>query len=244
MIQLEQVTKEYGSVRAVDRVSFRVRPGEVVGFLGPNGAGKSTVLKMISTWLLPTEGRLEVAGFDARTDPLAIRRSIGYLPEHNALYETMRVRRMLEFAARMRRLDRSQRRDRSAWVVERCGLEEVWNKRIHECSKGYRQRLGLALAILHDPRVLLLDEPTHGLDPVQVDQFLGFLRELAPERAILFSSHILSEVAAVSDRMLVIQRGRLLCDETVEQMRRSAGEQGSSLEQAILDLVRSAGDRG
>jgi ABC-2 type transport system ATP-binding protein len=240
MIQVEHVTKRYGATLAVDDVSFRVERGEVVGFLGPNGAGKSTVLRMLSTWLLPDAGSVSVAGHDTRREPLGARRALGYLPEHNALYETMRVDRFLAFVGRMHGLEGARREERTRWVVEACQLGSVLAKRIQHCSKGFRQRLGLAAALIHDPPVVLLDEPTHGLDPLQVALFLEFVRELARAHAVLFSTHVLAEAVAVSDRLLVIHAGRLLLDAPVGEMRERARGQGRTLEEELLELVRAA----
>ncbi|MGH7150463.1 MAG: ABC transporter ATP-binding protein [Planctomycetota bacterium] len=241
MIRVEHVTKRYGSTLAVDDVSFVVGPGEVVGFLGPNGAGKTTVLKMISTWLPPDAGRIEVADFDVEGSPLAVRRNLGYLPEHNALYEGMRVDRLLAFIGRARGLEGTRLRERLEWAVAKCALEAVTGKRVHQCSKGYRQRIGVAAALLHDPPVLVLDEPTHGLDPVQVVAFRDFLRALRPGRAILFSSHILSEVAAISDRILVIHLGKLLEDAPVAELEAKARAAGRDLEGHVLEIVKAKG---
>ncbi len=243
MINVQNVTKWYGPTLAVDSVSFEVKAGEVVGFLGPNGAGKSTVLKMISTWLPPTSGRLEVAGHDTAREPLAVRRALGYLPEHNALYEGMRVRALLEFVGRVRGLAGGRLAERLDWVSERCALQAVLSKRIHQCSKGYRQRIGVAAAILHDPPVIVLDEPTHGLDPLQVVAFREFVLEMRKGRAILFSSHILGEVTSVSDRVLIINEGKLLADSPVEELRQKARGSGSDLEGTVLEIVRSSGGK-
>jgi ABC-2 type transport system ATP-binding protein len=240
MIQVERVTKCFGETRAVDDVSFQVREGEVVGFLGPNGAGKSTLLRMLSTWLAPSSGSIRVAGHDVATEPLAVRGSIGYLPEHNALYDSMRVDRFLAFVGRMHHLERARLAQRIDWAVASCGLEAVLGKRIQHCSKGYRQRLGVAAALIHDPPVVLLDEPTHGLDPLQVALFLEFVRGLAPGHAILFSTHVLSEAVQVSDRMLVIHHGRLLLDSPLEELRERAGAT-RTIEAELLELVRAAG---
>jgi len=177
MIVVDRVTKRYGPVTAVDDVSFRIDAGEIVGFLGPNGAGKSTLLKMMCTWLPPTSGRIEVAGHDVVREPLAVRRALGYLTEHNALYDGMRVDRFLSFVGRLRGLDRRQLAERVEWAVESCAIGKVVGKRIHQCSKGYRQRIGVAASLLHDPRVILLDEPTHGLDPLQVVAFRDWIIE-------------------------------------------------------------------
>lgn len=241
-ISVEGVTRFYGSTLAVDGVSFQVRPGEIVGFLGPNGAGKSTLLKMISTWLPPSAGRIAVGSHDVVEEPLAVRRLLGYLPEHNSLYEVMRVDAFLEFAARIRGLRGAHLRDRLDWAVESCALREVMAKRIHECSKGYRQRIGVAAALVHDPPVIVLDEPTHGLDPVQVVAFRGFIQGLREGKAILFSSHVLSEVVAISERILVIQKGRLLADTRVEELQRRAGEAGKDVEAVVLGIVTAAGN--
>lgn len=243
MIRLEHVTKRYGATLAVDDVSFSVERGEVVGFLGPNGAGKSTVLRMLSTWLAPDAGTVTVAGHDARMEPLAVRRSLGYLPEHNALYETMRVDRFLAFVGKMNGLGGARLLERARWVVEKCQLETVLAKKIQHCSKGYRQRVGVAAALIHDPPVVLLDEPTHGLDPLQVALFLEFVRGLAKEHAVLFSTHILSEAAAVADRLLVIQQGKLILDAPVATVRSEAGAAGRTLEDEILARVRGSAAR-
>lgn len=240
MIRVQEVCRDYGEVRAVDRVSFEIGPGEIVGFLGPNGAGKSTLLKMLGTYLPPTSGRLEVAGFDAVREPLEVRARLGYLPEHNALFETMRVERLLRFMGAARGLEGAVLRERLAWVTEAMTLGEVLRRRVAECSKGFRQRIGLACALIHDPPVLLLDEPTHGLDPLQVVAFRDFVRGLAEGRAILFSSHVLAEVAEISDRLLVLQRGRLCLDEGVASLRARAEQRGATLEELVLETVRAA----
>jgi len=240
MIQVEHVSKRYGATLAVDDVSFEVRPGEVVGFLGPNGAGKSTLLKMMCTWLPPTAGTIRIAGHDVVKEPLEVRRKLGYLPEHNALYDTMRVDRFLDFMGRMHGLEGAFLAERLAWVIERCHLADVLGKRIRQCSKGYRQRIGLACALVHDPPVILLDEPTHGLDALQVVAFIEFIRALAPDRAILFSSHVLSEVVAASDRLLTIHRGRLILDRGIAELSDQARETQEDIETLVLDVVRKA----
>jgi ABC-2 type transport system ATP-binding protein len=244
MIEVQEVTKSYAGVPAVRGVSFRVAPGEVVGFLGPNGAGKSTILKMISTWHAPDEGRVTVAGFDTQKSGLEVRRRMGYLAEHNALWETMSVRAFLDFVGRMHGLDHERLAERRGWVVSRCELESVLEKRIAACSKGFRQRIGVAAALIHDPEVLVLDEPTHGLDPLQVVAFRDFIREIAKtpgaEKAVLFSSHILSEVAAISDRVLVIQDGVLVLDDSTAALLARAKSEGTDLESLVLGRVVAA----
>lgn len=239
MIRVDDVSKRYGATLAVDGVSFAIGPGEIVGFLGPNGAGKSTLLKMMSTWLPPTSGRIEIAGHDVAREPLAVRRALGYLPEHNALYDGMRVDRFLRFMGKARGLSAAKLAERTAWVVGKCALEAVLGKRVQECSKGYRQRIGVAAALLHDPPVILLDEPTHGLDPLQVVAFRDFLLSLSAGRAILFSSHILAEVVAISQRILIINGGKLLCDAPLALLEEFARSRGLDLERSVLEIVRS-----
>jgi len=238
MIRVENVSKWYGSTLAVDSVSFQISKGEIVGFLGPNGAGKTTVLKMLSTWLAPGTGAIRMNGHDVQREPLAVRRTVGYLPEHNALYEIMRVEDFLRFVGRLRGIVHERLGDRLQWVVEECGLGEVVRKRIQECSKGNRQRVGLAAALIHDPPILLLDEPTHGLDPLQVSAFLDFLTGLRSGRAILFSSHILGELVAVSDRLLIMVRGKLLADVAVTELKDRAARDHKGLDELILETVR------
>lgn len=240
MIRVENVTRCYGEFTAVDAVSFHVEPGEIVGFLGPNGAGKSTLLKMLSTFLPPTSGRIEIDGIDIAVDPLVARQRIGYLPEHNALFESMRVDRFLAFIAGVRGLTRANERERTAWVVDRCSLQSVLPKRVRECSKGFRQRIGLAAALIHDPPVLLLDEPTHGLDPLQVVAFREFLHELRPGRAILFSSHILAEVVTISDRLLAIQGGQIVLDDTTQNLAERGRQEKRTIEQIVIDAVQAS----
>lgn len=243
MIRVEHVTRRYGALVAVEDVSFTVGAGEIVGFLGPNGAGKSTLLRMLATYLEPSQGSLAIAGHDTRREALAARASLGYLPEHNPLFEGMRTDRFLDFLGRVRGLSPAERRTRRAWCVERLGLAAVLERPIRECSKGYRQRIGLAGALLHDPPVLLLDEPTHGLDPLQVVAFREFLHEISPGRAILFSSHILAEVAAISSRLLVLHSGRLILDGTVQALGREAAALGTDLEGWIVRAVQERGGR-
>lgn len=240
MIRVQNVSRDYGEVRAVDSVTFSIGPGEIVGFLGPNGAGKSTLLKMLCTFLPPSSGQLTIAGHDVVREPLAVRSLVGYLPEHNALFETMRVRKLLVFMGRARGLAGERLAQRMQWVTESMTLGEVLDKRVRECSKGFRQRIGLACALIHDPPVILLDEPTHGLDPLQVVAFRDFVRELSVGRAILFSSHILAEVAEISGRLLVLQKGRLCLDESVPSLKARGAAEQVSLEELVLRTVQRA----
>ena len=239
VIDVRSATKTYGDLVAVDSVSFAVARGEIVGFVGPNGAGKSTVLKMLSTFTLPTAGSLSVDGLDVVEQPLEVRRRIGYLPGDTPLYQDMRVGDFLGFVGRARGLrggDLTAHLDR---VVDLCGVGEVAAMRVNQCSTGFRQRVGLAAALVHDPPVLLLDEPTHGFDPLQVMAFRDLLTELKPSRAILFSTHIIQDVEAISDRVLIIHQGRLLGDGTLADLAAAAGTAGAGLEDTFAHLVRT-----
>jgi ABC-2 type transport system ATP-binding protein len=237
LLDVRGVSKRYGATLAADRVSFAIQPGEIVGFVGPNGAGKSTVLKLISTYLVPDEGAITLGGHDVVREPLAARAELGYLAEHNALYDGMRVARYLQFVGRARGLGGQELAERLAWTVGACSLGDVLGKRVNECSKGFRQRIGLAAALLHDPRVLALDEPTHGLDPLQLVAFREFLRRLAPGRAILFSSHDVGEVCDTCDRVVAIHRGRVVADEPVASLAARAAARGRTLDQELLALL-------
>ena len=225
MIRVENLTKDYGTFRAVDKVTFNVRKGEVLGFLGPNGAGKSTTMKMLTCFLAPTGGTASVAGHDVYDESLDVRRHLGYLPEDTPLYRDMTVLEYLEFAAEMRQMDPAKRGSRIKEVGGRCGLGDVAGKLVGELSKGYRQRLGLAQAILHDPDILILDEPTSGLDPNQIVEIRGLIKELGREKTVILSTHILPEVQATCSRILIISGGKLVADDTPEALR--AREKGS-----------------
>ncbi|HVS64341.1 MAG TPA: ABC transporter ATP-binding protein [Thermoanaerobaculia bacterium] len=227
---------------ALAGVTFQVDAGEIVGVLGPNGAGKSTLFRILSTWLAPDAGRARVLGFDTVDQALEVRQRIGYLVEHNALYESMLVEDYLEFIGRMRGLLGSRLRDRVDHVAGVCALEPVLRRRIQDCSKGNRQRVGVAAAIVHDPPVLILDEPTHGLDPIQVKAFLDFVRSLRAGRAVLFSNHVLTELSAISDRLLVLLDGRLVADETLPDLRARAASAGVGLNDLLVRLVREAAE--
>jgi ABC-2 type transport system ATP-binding protein len=225
MIRVENLTKDYGPVRAVDKVTFNVRKGEVLGFLGPNGAGKSTTMKMLTCYIAPTGGAATVAGHDVFDDSLEVRRHLGYLPEDTPLYRDMTVQEYLEFAAEMRRMDPTKRGGRIKEIGGRCGLANVAGKLVGELSKGYRQRLGLAQAMLHDPDILILDEPTSGLDPNQIVEIRQLIKELGQEKTVILSTHILPEVQATCSRILIISGGKLVADDTPEALR--AREKGS-----------------
>lgn len=218
MVTVANLTKVYGEQRALDGISFTAKPGEVLGFLGPNGAGKTTTMKILTCYLSQTEGTAEVCGHDVATESLAVRRLVGYLPEHNPLYKDMYVREYLQFAASANGLQRP--RARIEELVERTGLEREAHKRIGALSKGYRQRVGLAQAMLHDPRVLILDEPTSGLDPNQLAEIRALIQELGREKTVIFSTHIMQEVQALCDRVVIIDRGQLVADDPIERLQR------------------------
>ena len=240
MISIESATKRYGTLKAVDNVSFTVDKDEIVGFVGPNGAGKSTVLKMLSTFILPTEGKITIDGLDVVQHPLAVRRKIGYLSGDTPLYQNMRVDKFLLFVGKARGLRGHDLEQSFAQTVQVCGLEPVLLQRVNQCSTGFRQRLGLATALIHDPPILLLDEPTHGFDPLQVLAFRTMLRELSPNRAILFSTHIIADVEAVSDRVVIIHQGRLLAGGRSPDLAQAAGRPGASLEEVFAHLVQKS----
>lgn len=218
MIEVRNLVKHYGDVKAVDDISFTVKNGEILGFLGPNGAGKTTTLKVITGYLSPTAGNVFVDGMNVLDDSMEIRKMIGYLPEMNPLYHDMQVYDFLEFVARVREIDKNQFRTRLNEVIDLCGLKGVVHKNINELSKGYCQRVGLAQAIIHDPEILILDEPTSGLDPNQIVEIRGLIKNLGKEKTVIISSHILQEMQATADRMIIINKGRIVADGTVEEL--------------------------
>jgi ABC-2 type transport system ATP-binding protein len=214
MIEAKSLTRRYGPLLAVDRMSFSVEPGTVLGFLGPNGAGKSTTMKMLTGFLAPSDGTAEILGHDICTDSLAARRLMGYLPEGAPLYGELSVQRFLQFVAEARGFRGDAARQRVGRAVERLSLGEVLGQSIETLSKGFKRRVGLAQAILHDPPVLILDEPTDGLDPNQKHEVRRLIREMAPNKITIVSTHILEEVDALCTRAMIIARGRLLADDT------------------------------
>ena len=213
MIRVQNLSKSFGSHRAVDSIGFEVQTGEVVGFIGPNGAGKSTTMRMLTGYLASDRGRAEVMGIDVAKDPRAVQRMIGYLPESNPLYVDMRVRPFLRFVAEVRGIPRRERAAAVDRAVELCALGEVVRKRVRECSKGFKQRVGLAQAVIHSPKVLILDEPTEGLDPNQRVLMRDLIQGFAKEGAtVVLSTHILPEVELTCPRALMISQGRIVAD--------------------------------
>jgi ABC-2 type transport system ATP-binding protein len=220
---LENISKVFGSQKAVDQVSFEARKGEVLGFLGPNGAGKTTTMKMITCFLPQTSGRATVCGFDTLEQPIRVRERIGYLPEHNPLYKDMYVKEYLRFVAGLHRTKEVSKRVDE--MVERTGLLKEQHKPIGALSKGYRQRVGLAQALLHDPDVLILDEPTSGLDPNQLAEIRRLIQDLGKEKTVIFSTHIMQEVQAICDRVIIINNGKLVADDPIDKLeKRISGE--------------------
>jgi len=224
MIRIENLVKTFGAKRAVDGLSFTVERGEVVGFLGPNGSGKSTTMRMVTGYYPPTSGRVTVGGHDVVEAPLEAKRLIGYLPENAAAYPDMTVRGFLEFAAEMRGLAGEAKKKAVARAVERCFLDSVLHQSVDTLSKGYRHRTCLAQALVHNPEVLVLDEPTDGLDPNQKHEIRNLIREIGKSKAVVFSTHILEEVDAACTRAIIIDRGRIVAQGTPDELGRPLDE--------------------
>lgn len=234
-IRVENLTKMYGQQTAVAALSFEVAPGEVLGFLGPNGAGKSTTMKILTGYLPPTSGGAWVTDIDVLRDPIGAQRTLGYLPEHNPLYLDLYVHEFLRFIGRLRGLRGKLLSARVADVIEQTGLGLEQHKRLEQLSKGYRQRAGLAQALLHDPKVLILDEPTSGLDPNQVQDIRALIRALGKTKTVLFSSHIMAEVEAVAQRVLILHRGKCVANAPLHELPGVA--EGKSLEEVFRALT-------
>ncbi|MBT5901411.1 MAG: ABC transporter ATP-binding protein [Opitutaceae bacterium] len=237
MIEVQNLSKSYGSKRAVNSVSFTVKRGDILGFLGPNGAGKSTTMKMITGFLRPTSGRATVGGIDVAVDPVAVKRQVGYLPESAPAYGEMTVLEFLEFIAECRDFrgaDRTAPIDRALRLTH---LDSVKNQTIETLSKGYKQRVGFAQALLHDPDVLILDEPTDGLDPNQKNEVRALIKELAQEKAVVLSTHILEEVGAICNRIILISEGKVVVDETPAEFQ--VRQPGARLDEIFATLTKS-----
>ena len=232
-ILVDKVSKVYGAQKALNGISFEVPSGQIAGFLGPNGAGKSTMMKILTAFLPPTSGSVEVAGHRVSEDPIAVKRVVGYLPEHNPLYLEMYVREFLAFMAKIHGKDKR----RTEEVIEQTGLAAESHKKIGALSKGYRQRVGLAHALLHEPEVLILDEPTTGLDPNQIVEIRSLIRSIGTDRTVLFSTHIMQEVEQLCDRVIVLNKGTIVADEGIAQLKK----RGASLEAVFQQLTSSTG---
>jgi ABC-2 type transport system ATP-binding protein len=221
-IIVKNISKRYGRQKAVDDISFLVKEGEILGFLGPNGAGKTTTMKAISCFMAPDQGDIFVGGISVKEDPDAVKKFIGYLPESNPLYQDMGVIDYLRFVARIHRMEEEQINGQIRKMIRTCGLEGEKHKKIAELSKGYKQRVGLAQALIHDPAVLILDEPTSGLDPNQIVEIRELIRKIGKEKTVILSSHILAEVEATCDRILIINKGKIVADGTAQDLRKRA----------------------
>ena len=218
MIKVENLSKFYGDVKAVKSINFELNDGEIVGFLGANGAGKSTTLKVMTGYLTPTTGNVYVNDLDIQSNTLEIQKQIGYLPELNPLYSEMRVYDLLEFTGNIRNITGKAFKNSLARVVEQCGLKGVIHRMVSECSKGYKQRIGLACAMIHDPKILILDEPVTGLDPNQIVEIRNLIKDLGTEKLVLMSSHILQEIQATVNRIIIIHKGKIVADGTNEEL--------------------------
>ena len=240
-ISVQNLTKEYGQQKAVDDISFEVKTGEILGFLGPNGAGKSTTMKIITCFLKPTNGQVSLDGYSIEEDSQEVRRRIGYLPENNPLYLDMSIIDYLNYTAQLQKIEPDLIDDRIMEMINVCGLDKEKHKNIGELSKGYRQRVGLAQALIHDPDVLILDEPTTGLDPNQIVEIRSLIKKIGHEKTVMLSSHILKEVELTCDRILIINKGKLVANGTTEELSRRASGSNRLLLQ-IQGKDSAAGD--
>jgi len=245
MITVNGLTKRYAHTTAVDQISFEVQRGQIVGFLGPNGAGKTTTMRMLTCFLTPTGGTATVAGFDILEQPLEVKKRIGYLPETPPVYPEMRIDEYLTFVGQLKGLSGSDLRARVDYACERCAVADVRNKIIGKLSKGYRQRVGLAQAIIHNPDVLILDEPTAGLDPKQINETRDLIKSLAGDHTIILSTHILPEVSQTCEQVIIINKGKIVADETTEILQQKSGAENiivvefdKSIDKSLLEQVQ------
>ena len=228
-VLVQGLSKIYGAQKAIDKISFEAKKGEVLGFLGPNGAGKTTTMKIITCFIPQSSGVAKVCDYDVTTHPMEVRAKIGYLPEHNPLYKDLYVKEYLSFVAGLHKI--KKKRQRVAEMIERTGLEREQNKIIGTLSKGYRQRVGLAQALIHDPEVLILDEPTSGLDPNQLAEIRSLIKQIGTEKTVIFSTHIMQEVQAICDRVLIINKGQLVANDSIETLKQKVtGETAITVE--------------
>ena len=221
-IKVENITKLYGAQKALDDVSFEIKSGEIIGFLGPNGAGKSTLMKILTCYIPQTSGKAEVCGFDVKEQSLEVRKQVGYLPEHNPLYLDMYVKEYLEFIGGLHHIANKTARVKE--MIETVGLQIEQNKKIGALSKGYRQRVGLAQALIHNPKVLILDEPTSGLDPNQLEEIRNLIKETGKEKTVMLSTHIMQEVEAVCDRVIIINKGKIVANDDTQHLQQNSSQ--------------------
>ncbi|HYL62801.1 MAG TPA: ATP-binding cassette domain-containing protein [Candidatus Methylomirabilis sp.] len=238
MITVNELTKRYARNTAVDHISFEIQKGQIVGFLGPNGAGKTTTMRMLTCFMPPTSGTAKVAGFDVLEEPLEVRRHIGYLPEMPPLYPEMRTAEYLAFAGSLKGLSGTQLKERVDYVCDRCAVADVRDKLLGKLSKGYRQRVGLAQAIIHNPDVLILDEPTAGLDPKQINETRDLIKSLAGDHTIILSTHILPEVEQTCQQVIIINKGKLVATDSVNNLQKRA----SGAESIVMEIAGRNGD--
>jgi ABC-2 type transport system ATP-binding protein len=232
MIEVQNLTKRYGNLVAIDNVSFRVERGEVLGFLGPNGAGKTTTMRIITGYMSPTDGTVRVADFDVIENPIKAKRQIGYLPENPPLYNDMTVDGYLDFIADLKRVPGKSKKSKIDLAMERCGIVDVRKRLIGNLSKGYRQRIGIAQAIVHDPAILVLDEPTIGLDPKQIIEIRHLIKSLAGERTVVLSTHILPEVTMTCTRVVIMNEGKIVLEESLERL----SERAESMQVLLIKI--------
>lgn len=237
MIKVEHLTKYYGEIRGIDDISFSIEKGEIAGFLGPNGSGKTTTIRILTCFFPPTSGRAQVAGYDVTAQPMEVRKRIGYVPETVPLYPDMKVATYLNFVAEAKRMGRGERKKKIGNIMEQCGIVDVSHRLVGNLSKGFRQRVGLAQALLNDPEVLILDEPTIGLDPKQVVEIREFIKSLAGERTILLSSHILPEVSMTCERIIIIHEGSIVAVDSPDNLM-------AKLQKTAKTIVHIEGERG
>ncbi|MFA5961328.1 MAG: ATP-binding cassette domain-containing protein [Parcubacteria group bacterium] len=220
MIKVENLTKKFGSVKAVDNLSFEIHSGEVLGFLGPNGAGKTTTMRMLTGFLSSDKGKILIDGVDIEKDSIAAQKKIGYLPENNPLYKNMQVAEFLDLAASLHQIAAEKKAEAFEFVVKAVGIEKVFHRPIGELSKGYKQRVGIAAALIHKPQIIIMDEPTEGLDPNQRAEIRQLIKDLAKEHTIILSTHVMQEASAVCSRLLIISQGKLVADGTADDLSR------------------------
>ena len=242
-VEVRDLTKIYDKQKAIDAISFQAKKGEILGFLGPNGAGKTTTMKILTSFIQPTSGSALVCGFDVQKNALEVRRHVGYLPEHNPLYKDMYVKEYLNFTAGLHKLDNKTSRINA--MIGRVGLGLEQNKKIGMLSKGYRQRVGLAQAMLHDPEVLILDEPTTGLDPNQIIEIRNVIRDFGKNKTVIFSTHIMQEVQSLCDRVMIINKGQIVADAPIEDLQKNMRQQNiitvtfqQSVEEKLLTNIK------
>ena len=240
MIEVKNIVKRFGRTKAIDDLSFTVREGEIVGFLGPNGAGKTTTMRILTGFLSPDKGKVLIDGIDVEKDPVSAQKMIGYLPENNPLYKNMQVAEFLDLAARLHQIPKEKNAAALDFAVKAVGIEKVYYRPVSELSKGYRQRVGIAAALIHRPKIIIMDEPTEGLDPNQRTEIRQLIKDLAKEHTIIMSTHVMQEASAVCNRMLIINKGKLVADGTADELsKRSQKEKIITLDIEGADVENS-----